>query len=125
MDGPDNRFGQINVPTGKIPLAEASIQGFEPTKRFKVPANYIHVKVHFYWPSLQDLNKELNTFPWMAGEQDRVELQGDSLECVHVMHHGPPHVPPLHVDTPPSIPAIGTLATAIMRSSDKLSFILY
>ena len=61
----------------------------------------------------------------MAGEKERVKLQGDSLECVPEMYHGPPPVPLLPVDTSPAIPAIGTLVTAIMKSSDEHFFLSY
>ena len=42
------------------------------------------------------------------------------------MYHVPPPTPLLPIDPPPSTPKIGTLPTAIMRSSDKkLIFISY
>ena len=125
VDGPDNRFGQINVPIGKTPFAEAGIRGFEPTKPFKIPVNYSHVLESFYWPTVQELDDEINPFPWMEGEQECVEAQGDSLESIPTMYHGPPPAPLIPVNTSPTIPSVGTLATDIVRSSDRLFFITY
>ena len=92
---------------------------------FKVPSNFCRVTERFYWPTVQELDEELNLFPWMEGEQEIVEAQGDSIERIPVMHHGPPPAPPIPVDITPTIPTIGTLATAIVRSTDRLFFNSY
>ena len=47
VDRPGNCSGQINVSIGKLPFIEAIIKGFGPTKPFRVPANYSHVKKEF------------------------------------------------------------------------------
>ena len=74
---------------------------------------------------VQELDDELNPFPWVEGEQECIEAQGDYLESIPVMYHRLPPAPLIPVDTSPTIPSIGTLATTIGRSSNRLFFISY
>ena len=74
----------------------------------------------FHWHTVQELDEELNPFLWMAGEQERVEAQGDSLESIPVVYHIPPHAPMIPVDTSPAIPSIGTLTGVVFFGSGFL-----
>jgi hypothetical protein len=123
IDGPDHQFSQINRPISKDPFIEAGIKGFVPTQPFKLPVNYtvVHSADDFYWPSVSELNDELCPFPWLPGEQETILQLSDSIEDALAFYNGPPPAAP---STKPSTdPDIGTLATAIVRSRDKLFFI--
>ena len=63
INDPDNCYGQVNVPIGKSSFGEA-IKGLKHLKSFCVATNFSHVEEDFHRPSLQELNEELNLFPW-------------------------------------------------------------
>lgn len=121
VDGCDNQFSQIWRPIGKLPFAEAGLKGFLPSKPFKAPASFADVPLDgdFYWPSLAELNDEIQPFPWLPGEQDRL-LNSPELDAEPIMYTGPPPEPP---SVSPSLPVIDTLAASILRSTDRLFFI--
>lgn len=124
VDGADNRYGQIHMPIGKTPFAEAGIQGFKPPQPFKVSSNFLTVGdfKDFHWPTLSELNDELDPFPWSNNRERRHYLSGDSIETSTVMYNGPPPTaPPPYV--PPTIPALSMLVSSIIQSQDKLFFV--
>jgi hypothetical protein len=127
VDGPDNRFGQLFRPIGETPYKEAGIKGFTPPQPFKLPANFASGPdaSDFYWPSLSELNEEMQPFPWLPGEQSLVEAN-DEFEDGYtppVMYTGPP--PSAPITSPPTIPDISTLAASIIASSDKLFLVAF
>ena len=59
------------------------------------------------------------------GEHQLVKFLGNPLDFFLVIYQGPPPGPLMTRDTSPAIPPIGTLASAIVRSSDKLFSIAF
>ena len=123
IDGPDNQYSQLYKAIQKSPFVEAGLKGFEPSNPFKVPSHFAGVVEEFHWPTLHELNEELNPFPWQVGEREQVELRGDTIESHAVMYTGPPPAPP--APTSPTIPSIASLAARIIQSTDKLFFIAH
>jgi hypothetical protein len=124
IDGADTRYGQLHKPIGENPFKEAGIKGFTPSSPFRVPVGYLDVGVgDFRWPSLAELNDELDPFPWQDDEERCLILSDHDSFCPDVMYTGPPPLHPTlprHDDTPPTIT---TLSPLIISSSDKLFFI--
>ena len=110
-------------PIGKDPFVEAGIiKGFEPIQPFQPPIAYANIEsTGFDWPSLHQLNEEMNPFPWQTGEEDNVRLSGNSIESEAIFYTGPPPSPPTH--TPPEIPPLPDLVASIINSDNKLFFI--
>eukprot|EP00956_Cyclotella_meneghiniana_P020964 scaffold37640_cov83-Cyclotella_meneghiniana.AAC.3 len=124
IDGPDNRFSQIHKPIGKLPFIDAGIKGFNPIQPFAAPAAFADAtpSESFHWLSVSELNDELFPFPWEEGEEERVlqEYSEDSSNIV--MYNGPTPSPPIAPPSPVSMD-ISTLASAIVKSTDRLFFI--
>ena len=123
VDGPDNQYSQFNRPIGKEPYIQAGLKGFEPIQPIKLASHYTSISTadEFYWPSLSELNEEMNPFPWLTGEKERVTFPSDEIVTTPAMYTGPP--PTLTPPKPPTIPSVAALATSIVKSSDRLFFI--
>ena len=126
VDGPDNRFGQLFRHIGKSPYIDAGIKGFEPAQPFKLPANLASASPveDFHWPSLAELNDELNPFPWLPGEEASIHASydhPDNLAAGPAMYTGPPPDAPRSV--PSTVPDITSLASSIIASQDRLFFV--
>ena len=124
LDGPDNAFSQLNRPIGKDPFINAGIKGFEPIQPFKLPVNFATVPPNngFSWPSVAELNDEMFPFPWSPGEREALLATQPTSEIVDVFYDGPPPAAPSTTPSP-SVPDIGQLSTAIVRSVDRLFFV--
>jgi hypothetical protein len=120
VDGCDNRFSQIWRPIGKNPFAEAGLQGFDPSPPFRLPAHLADVHSEFEWPSVGELNDELQPFPWLSGEMESLPPDSEPYVADPVMYTGPPPEP---LSVSPVIPSISDLVAAIIRSTDRLFFI--
>jgi hypothetical protein len=65
IDGANTHYGQWHKPIGEHPFKEAGIKGCTPPLPFQVPTGYLDVGVgDFHWPTLAELNNELDPFPW-------------------------------------------------------------
>jgi len=124
VDGPDNRFGQINKPIGKEPYVQAGLEGFAPLRSFvPPPSSHYACGQHptpFHWPSLSELNDELFPFPFTSGEKELVDEEPE-IDSHPTMYTGPP--PTLVQPTPPKIPSASSLAAKIVKSAGRLFFI--
>jgi len=121
IDGPDNRYSQINRPIAKAPYELAGIQGFEPLQPFKLPpvSHYSSIHEQFHWLSLSELNDEMAPLGWMTPEQQ--DTEDVDLFSPPAMYTGPPPVMPTH--NPPRVPNTSSLSTSIVKSNDRLFFI--
>ncbi len=123
LDGANNQYGQINRKIGDHPYQEAGITGFTPLNPFRVSTNFLRTNdaLTFHWPTLSELNDKLLPYLW-------------SLEDIGEYHsnNSPSMFPGFYTKPPPSapqciaptIPPSAILALLIIKSSDKLFFIL-
>ena len=65
VDGADTRYGQLYRPIGKCPFKEAGLKGFTLPAPFQVTNLFVDVGDFndFRWPTLLELNDELDPFP--------------------------------------------------------------
>jgi hypothetical protein len=127
IDGSDTRYGQLYYPIGANPIKEAGLKEFKPPVPFQVSQNFLDVGnfKDFWWPTLSELNNELDPYPW-RDENERRELMTDNpLFLPPVMHHGPPPLPPTTQADAESAPSITILPPQIIASTDKLFFIAH
>ena len=125
VDGQDNRFGQLHKPISKQPFVDAGISGFKPIQPYQLPALYASATKksnRFYWPSLAELNEEVQPFPWLPGEEDQALEPTPPFTSEPVFYTGPPPALPT---VPPicAVPPLSTLIASIVSSIDKLFFI--
>ncbi|KAL3786998.1 hypothetical protein HJC23_005509 [Cyclotella cryptica] len=66
VDGPDNRFAQLNRPISREAYSEAGIKGFKPLNLFKSLAdvNFGTVQNDFDWLTLSELNDKIWPPEW-------------------------------------------------------------
>ena len=127
VDGPDNRYGQLRRPIAKSPFEAAGLKGFTPLKVFSAEAHYFAVQEAFRWPTCQEMDADMDPFPWRPGERERIEsesIDGDTAQqaavMVSTMYNGPPPAPLEPAPVTPKVPSIGTLVTSIIKSVDRL-----
>jgi hypothetical protein len=69
LDGADNRYGQINKPIAAEPFASAGLKGFYPSNPYQLEAtaasNLLTPIEPFHWPTLSELNDELDQRFWV------------------------------------------------------------
>ena len=124
VDGPDNQYSQLYKRIGEHPFIQAGLKGFGPAEPFKLASNFVRAGHHtdFHWPSLSELNNELNPYPWTSdAERDEYLPADDEVATSAVLYTGPPPAPPAYV--PPAIPPISDLVASIISSDSKLFFI--
>jgi len=127
VDGADTRYGQLYRPIGANPFKEAGLKGFKPPTPFQVPRHFLDVGYFkdFRWPTLSELNDDLDPYPWRNDDERRLILSGDPPIITPVMYNGPPPSPPTPHDNTFTPPTITGLVPKIIASSDKLFFITY
>jgi hypothetical protein len=126
VDGADTRYGQLYQPIGANPFKEAGLKGFEPPAPFQVAQHFLDIGnfKDFWWPTLLELNDEINPFPW-RNEEEQCRLMSDNPPfSPPVMYHVPTPLPPSRIEPPPP-PSIMLLAPQIIASVDKLIFIAH
>ena len=124
LDGADSKYSQLYKPIGLQPFKEAGIDGFQPPQPFKAsPSTFAKVEDgdKFRFPTLAELNDELFPFPWLPGEQPKVQLEYEQEKVYPFMYSGPP--PSASTYTPPTVPPISALIPRIIQSTSKLFFI--
>jgi hypothetical protein len=128
INGPDTKYSQLYKAIEPHPFKEADISGFLPPQPFKVPAKFLNVSNHtdFWWPTLLELNNDVDEFPWSRKEERRKYFEDDTPFCPDIMYTGPPLKPPVSPLVPEqSTPSITSLAPLIISSPDQLFFILH
>jgi hypothetical protein len=127
IDGADNCYGQIYKPIGEHPFKEAGLKGFEPPQPFRVPVQFATVgdPDTFRWPSLAELDDELEPFPWHNEEERRRYMSDDVVFAPPILYTGPTPCPPTSTPSLAPTPTITTLSPRIISSSDKLFFIAH
>jgi hypothetical protein len=127
VDGAGTRYGQLYHPIGKHSFKEASLKGFTPPAPFQVANLFVDIGdfKDFCWPTLSELNDELDPYPWRNEDERRRFMTDDSPFNPPVMYNGPPPSPPTPAMQSSSPPTITDLAPRIITSTDKLFFIAY
>ena len=123
VDGADNQYSQLYKRIGKHPFIEAGLKGFNLAEPFKLASTFVRAGRHtdFHWPSLSELNDELNPYPWTSDAERDNFFADDGVSTSEVLYTGPPPEPPSYV--PPTIPPISDLVASIIHSDSKLFFI--
>jgi hypothetical protein len=127
IDGPDTQYGQLYCPIGANPFQEAGLKGFNPPAPFQVSQNFLDLGdfKDFWWPTLSELNDELDPHPWQ-NDNERCQLMTDDPPFLPpVKYHGPPPSPPLALRDSLLHLSITTLAAQIISSTDWLFFIVH
>jgi hypothetical protein len=127
IDGPDTQYRQLYRPIGANPFQEAGLKGFNPPVLFQVSQNFLDLGdfKDFWWPTLSELNDELDPYPWQ-NDNERCQLMTDDPPfSPPVMYHGPSPSPPLSLTDSLLHPSIATLAPQIISSTDWLFFIAH
>ncbi len=124
--GPDTEYSQFYNAIEPHPFKAAGIDGFLPPKPFILPTKFLTVESDntFHWPTLSELNNNLEEFPWQS-DKERRQYFADKLPfCPPAMYTGPPpESPSVPQPNEPSAPQISLLAPLIISSADKLFFI--
>ena len=114
IDGGDNQFSQLY----------RKFKEFTPPTPFVVPTNFITTSnaLRFTWPTLAELNAEILGDD---GSMDGEELSdtGDLILPVAGLYTGPPPAAPSCFI--PTVPLANSLAQCIIKSANKLFFILH
>ncbi len=73
VDGTDTRYGQLYCPIGANSFKEAGLKGFEHPAPFRVSQNFWDVGdfKHFRWPTLSELNDDIDPYPGRNEEERR------------------------------------------------------
>jgi hypothetical protein len=79
----------------------------------------------FCWPTLLELNDELDQYPWRNDDERRHFMTNDPPFNPPVMFNGLPPFPPTPAPQSSSPPTITDLMPCIITSTDKLFFIAY
>jgi hypothetical protein len=126
VDGADTQYGQLYWPIGAIPFKEAGLMGFSTPAPFRVAQHFLDVGdfKDFWWPTLSELNNEINPFPWRDENERRQLMTNDPPFLPPVMYNGPTPSPPTTIELPLP-PSITSLAPQIIASTDKLFFIAH
>ncbi len=126
INGPNTQYSQLHKAIDPHLFKEAGISGFLPLQQFKVPAKFLNIGNHtdFQWPTLSELNNNVDKFPWSSDEERRKYFEDDTSFSPDVMYTGPPPEPPVLPLVPEqSTPSITSLVQLIILSPDKLFFI--
>jgi hypothetical protein len=126
VDGADTQYGQLYKPITAHPFKEAGHKGFMPRQSYQLAPSHlaqIQPGSDFHWPSLSELNKEITPFPWSNDGEFQHYLADDSFAALPMMATGPPPSTPHHMI--PLIPAIHLQTASIIRSIDRLFFVLH
>ena len=142
IDGADNRYGQIYKPIQPHPFREAGISGFKPPQPFRhvrlvppttkpivyPPVQYLTTDTmhDFHWPTLSELNDELDPFIVDSIDNDEDTMntssdEDDDVDHATIMYTGP--APAAPAPNLPTIPPFPSLIAAIIASTDRLFFI--
>jgi hypothetical protein len=125
INGPNTQYSQLHKAIDPCPFKEAGISGFLPLQPFKVPAKFLNVGNHtdFQWPTLSELNDDVDEFPWSSDKERRKYFGYDTPFCPNVMCIGPPLKPPvLPLSPEQSTPSITSLAPLVILSPEKIFF---
>ncbi len=124
VNGADTRYGQLYQPIGANPFKEAGLMGFSTPAPFRAAQHFLEVGdfKEFQWPTLSELNNEINPFPWQDENEQRQLMTDDPPFLPPVMYDGPTPPPPMTIK-PLLPPSITSLAPQIIASTDKLFFI--
>ena len=92
VDGCDNQFGQLYKPISASAFKEAGLKGIEPIKPYVLPANMaVTGQCHaFHWPSLSELNEELDFPEWQNSLDFISHTHNNIAETKLVLSTGPP-----------------------------------
>ena len=65
VDGADTQYGQLYRPIGEPPFKGAGLKGFTPPAPFQVANLFVDIGdfKDFCWPTLLELNDELDPYP--------------------------------------------------------------
>ena len=135
IDGPDSRYGQLHKPISAKKFDEAGVYGFMPMSPYRTQdvwttSGYIIPERGFRWPTLSDLNNELDWDLWAsdldckrlrAAEMMEEDTQTSAPIFAADTAPGPPPAPPSTLI--PAIPSLEALNAALTLSSDRLFFI--
>jgi hypothetical protein len=142
LDGPDNCYGQLYKPISAKQFAEAGLKGFIPnnpycTDEVRTTTNLLIPVERFRWPTLSDLNDELDSALWASdGDAKRWRDSKAVQDCLPVLAAesaveprgglpdlapGPPPAAPS--TSIPIIPSIESFHATMILSEDKLFFI--
>ena len=77
LDGADNRYGQLYKPISATRFDDAGLKGFLPSNSFRlhdedVPSNYLMSQERFKWPTLSELNDELDKELWVSDQDTKL-----------------------------------------------------
>ncbi len=124
VNGADTRFGQLYKPITTNPFKETGITGFSPIQPYKVAAQLALTNrcLAFHWPSLSKLNDKIALYCWESKEERRSYLNKNDSIPLPSLITGPPPAAPTHEI--PAVPSILLLVAAIVRSTDRLFFVL-
>jgi hypothetical protein len=127
IDGPDTQYRQLYHPIGANPFQEAGLKGFNPPAPFQVSQNFLDLGDFrdFWWPTLSELNDELDPYPWQNDNKQRQLMTDNPPFLPPVMYHGLPPSPPLALPDSLLPPSITILAPQIISSTDRLFFIAH
>ncbi len=126
INGPDTQYSQLHKAIDPHQFKEAGISGFLPLQPFKVPAKFLNISNHtdFWWPTLSELNGNVDEFPWSSNKERRKYFEDDTPFFPDIMYTGPPPEPPVSPLVPEqSTLSITSLAPLIILSPDKLVFV--
>ena len=131
LSGPDDSYSQIHRPIKKHPYMEAGIDEYVASST-KPIANLITIKpsIHQTFPSLDQLNRELNIFP--DTDLDTIEPYVEpyvkparSFQLKSAVNlFGAPFQRP-EKSTNPKLPPLSSIISKIIQSDDRLFFIAY
>ena len=118
MDGPDNRYGQLYKPISATAFNEASNHGLVPigpyrTRDVRTSANLIIPENGFRWPTLSDLNDELDDELWESDPDAR------RWRAAEMLHEVVPTFPMATAPGPP--PAAPNNSIPVIPSTNLLN----
>ncbi len=126
VDNANTQYGQLYWPIGANPFKEAGLMGFSTPAPLRVAQHFLDVGdfKDFWWPTLSELNDEINLFPWRDENEQRQLMTDDPPFLPPVMYNGSTPSP-LTTIKPPLPPSITLLAPQIIASTDKIFFIAH
>jgi hypothetical protein len=97
VNGPNTQYSKLYKAIDPHLFKEAGISGFLPPQPFRVPAKFIDVSNYtdFWWPTLSELNDDIEEFPWSNDKECHQYFEDDTQFCQSVMYPGHPPEPPL------------------------------
>ena len=124
IDGRDKQFSQLYPKFKEHPYQEAGIKGFTPPTPFVAPTNFITTSdaLCFTLPTLAELNTKIHGDNGLM-DNDKFLDTGNLILPVAGLYTGPPPAAPSC--SIPVVPSANSLAQQIIKSADKLFFILH